>query len=125
VRALPSVAGMAASRRGCSLRTQSGALVTGHRFSAPRIGLRRCGRISGELPFRASGVSRLVGCGPWDQCDATSLVTASITASRRLARSGAVVVLNSGFSVAQALAIDWTSTRIAVASDRSVSLPSL
>jgi hypothetical protein len=59
------------------------------------------------------------------QSGAISRETASMTASLLVVRSGAVVVLNSGFSVAQALAIDWTRTRIAVASHRSVNLPSL
>ena len=59
------------------------------------------------------------------QSGAISRETASMTASLLVVRSGAVVALNSGFSVAQALAIDWTRTRIAVASHRSVSLPSL
>jgi hypothetical protein len=56
---------------------------------------------------------------------AISRETASVTASLLVVRSGAVVALNSGLSVAQALAIDWTRTRIAVASHRSVNLPSL
>ena len=59
------------------------------------------------------------------QSGAISRETASMTASLLVVRSGAVVALNSGFSVAQALAIDWTRTRIAVASHRSVNLPSL
>jgi hypothetical protein len=59
------------------------------------------------------------------QSGAISRETASMTASLLVVRSGAVVALNSGFRVAQALAIDWTRTRIAVASHRSVNLPSL
>jgi hypothetical protein len=64
--------------------------------------------------------------GPvFGQSGAISRETASMTASLLVVRSGAVVALNSGFSVAQALAIDWTKTRIAVGSHRSVNLPSL
>jgi hypothetical protein len=59
------------------------------------------------------------------QSGAISRETASMTASLFVVRSGAVVALNSGFRVAQALAIDWTRTRIAVASHRSVNLPLL
>jgi len=60
VRALPSVAGQAASRPGCSPRTQSGALVTDHRFSAPTDRPPAAAVVLvGELPFRASVVSRL------------------------------------------------------------------
>src|SRR3954452_8260204 len=77
-------------------------------------------RIPSELPRRTGGSLALFG-----QSGATSRETASMTASLLVVRSGAVVALNSGFSVAQALAIDWTRTRIAVASHRSVNLPSL
>jgi hypothetical protein len=48
-----------------------------------------------------AGYSCLLG-----QSVAISRVTASVTASRRAVRSGAALALNSGFSVAQALAID-------------------
>ena len=77
-------------------------------------------RIPSEFPRRTGGSLALFG-----QSGAISRETASMTASLLVVRSGAVVALNSGFSVAQALAIDWTRTRIAVASHRSVSLPSL
>ena len=56
------------------------------------------------------------------QSGAISLAMASVTARRRASRSGAEVALNSGLSVAHALAIDWTNTRMAVASHRLVRL---
>ena len=85
---------------------------------------RRAGRIRRESPpsFRHEQAAHSPLFG---QSGAISRDTASMTASLLVVRSGAVVALNSGFRVAQALAIDWTRTRIAVASHRSVNLPSL
>jgi hypothetical protein len=99
--------------------------------TAPRIvtmslvaGSAAAGRIRRESPpsFRDEQAAHSPLFG---QSGAISRETASMTASLLVVRSGAVVALNSGFSVAQALAIDWTKTRIAVASHRSVNLPSL
>jgi hypothetical protein len=100
---------------------------------APRIatmslvaGSAASGRIGRESPpsFRDEQAAHSPLFGQ-SQSGAVSRETASMTASLLVVRSGAVVALNSGFSVAQALAIDWTRTRIAVASHRSVNLPSL